>query len=170
MWVAGASGIARAQPAPGAPAVEPEAAPAALAAERRAEGALVILPAAAAIHVEDAWDVALGGAALVALWPARERLALLGAGVSGAAVSARGGGRVGVELAVGVRVAPALPVVGLSLGPVLELDSVRRPRAGAQATLWLAAGAVPYARLAAIDRTGVTAELGLAVALPTLRW
>jgi hypothetical protein len=124
-------------------------------------------PQASAIRLEGGWDVGAGGLALAG-WRGPGRIALLAAGTSGLFVSQRGGGRLAGELVVGIRAGGAL--AGLAVGPLVELDRVRPPRAGAQATAWLSAGVAPFVRLAGVRDTGSSVEIGVAVALPTLRW
>jgi hypothetical protein len=157
-WVGLALGALAATPASADPA----------APERPSAGVLVIAPQAAAIRVGRSWDVGVGGGALTAFW--RDgRLAVLAAGLSGIAVSEYGGGRVEIDLVAALR-GPAGGLFGLALGPTAEVDTTRPPRAGAHVTAWALLGIAPYARVSAVDRTGIVVDFGLAIPLPTLRW
>src|SRR5690606_13969821 len=96
-------------------------------------------------------------------------LGFLAVGASGGLHSDRGGGRVADEVVIGA----ALPVgglAGLAVGPVVELDELEEPRGGAHATAWLAAGVVPYIRVARVLETATSLEIGLAIPLPVVRW
>jgi hypothetical protein len=128
---------------------------------------LVVGPQASAIRLAGAFDVAIGGGALVS-WRRSGAPAVLAAGVSGQTLSQRGGGRLAGELLVGTRLAGAL--VGVALGPVVAVEPLRSARMGAHGSVWLSVGVTPFVRVAAVSDQGASIELGVAVALPTLRW
>jgi hypothetical protein len=137
------------------------------------DGAYVILgPVGGAVQIEGAWDGAFG-ASLGAL-RIRERRALSAVGGLGGAIryAARDGGRVWLEGVIGTRAIPGLgrTLVGLSVGPALELGTVQHPRAGVTGAVWVFAGIVPYVRAGTFDEAGGFVEIGLAVALPVARW
>jgi hypothetical protein len=60
-------------------------------------------------------------------------------------------------------------MLGISLGPALELGASRHPRPGAAVTLWWFTGVTPYVRAGALRDTGGFIELGVALALPAWR-
>jgi hypothetical protein len=60
-------------------------------------------------------------------------------------------------------------MIGLSLGPVLELSDERHPRFGGSVGVWAFLGVTPYARVGFVDELGGFAELGLQIALPAIR-
>jgi hypothetical protein len=137
------------------------------------DGEYVFLgPLGGAVNIEDAWDSAFGGQ--LAIVRVRERRALSAAGLLFAAnrYAERDGGRVWMEGLVGTRAIPGLgrTLVGLSVGPALELGTVQHPRAGVTGAAWVFAGVIPYLRAGTFDEAGSYVELGLALALPVGRW
>lgn len=98
----------------------------------------------------------------------QQRLSLVGGAVGAARFGAADAGRVWGQLVVGSR--PWGQWLGGSVGPLIELSSLARPKLGASVGVWVALGIVPFARLCAIDDRGVTAELGIQVPLPVRRW
>ena len=78
-------------------------------------------------------------------------------------------GRIGLEGMVGTRRLLG-PMLGLSLGPVVELGLRHHPRPGAQVGLWLFAGISPYVRLGAVTESGIYIETGVQLSLPVRRW
>jgi hypothetical protein len=77
----------------------------------------------------------------------------------------RAGGRIWLEAEVAVK-RPLPFAVGLGIGPALEVDRIRPARPGAQATLWIFAGIVPYVRVGALRESGGFVELGVMAKLP----
>jgi len=126
-------------------------------------------PIGAATHVSDAWDSAWGGS--VALVRIRERawIGALGGWLGAAHYGASDGGRLWLDGVVGTRRLVG-QMIGVGLGPVLEVGDLQHPRLGAQASIWCFAGVVPYARLGVLEQSGPFAELGISVSLPTLRF
>jgi hypothetical protein len=124
---------------------------------------------ASAVHVEGTWDGGFGGELGVGRLSDRRGLALWAASVGLLGFSERTGGRAWAELAVGTRWPTGVPV-GIGLGPAVELDDIRRPRWGGQATLFVFAAVVPYVRVGAVDDGGLFADVGVRIAFPVIRW
>jgi hypothetical protein len=137
------------------------------------DGEYVFLgPVGGAVQIEGAWDGAFGAEGGIVR--VRERRVLSAAGVmlGGIRYSARDGGRLWLEGVVGTRRLPGLgrTLLGLSVGPAVELGTVQHPRAGVTASAWVFAGVIPYVRAGSFDEAGSYVELGLALALPVGRW
>jgi hypothetical protein len=122
-----------------------------------------------AVRVEGVWDDAWGGEVGVGEMRDRSVLSAWAASVGLVGFTARSGGRLWGELTVGTRW-PTGYLVGIGVGPAVELDRVRPPRWGGQATVWLFAGVVPYARVGALEPGGVFVDVGLRIAFPAVRW
>jgi len=122
-----------------------------------------------AVRIEGTWDGAWGGEVGVGQMRDSTVLGAWAASVGLVGFSARSGGRLWGELTVGTRW-PTGYLVGLGVGPAVELDRLRPPRWGGQATVWAFAGVVPYARIGALDPGGVFVDLGLRIAFPAIRW
>ena len=130
---------------------------------------------ASAARVEGAWDSAFGaelgvgrlddagGADEVRRLP----LWAVSAGVLG--FGERSGGRAWAEVTVGTRWPFGIPI-GLGVGPAVELDDLRQPRWGGQATLFAMAGVIPYVRLGVLQEGGTFVDAGIRIAFPVVRW
>lgn len=122
-----------------------------------------------AVRAEGEWDSGFGGEIAVGALRDQAALAAWAAGIDFVAYSERSGGRITLEGALGTRW-PAGVLVGVSGGPVIELDDFRRPRAGGQLSLWIFAGVVPYVRAGTVENSGFFVDLGLRIPLPVWRW
>ncbi len=125
---------------------------------------LTIGPVAGALAIQHNWSSAVG--AEVSLVRLREGCvpALLGVDVGAVVFDDRTGTRAWAELELGV---DRLPVkFGLSAGLAAEFDRVLPPRFGAQATLWLFAGVVPYVRVGVLEEAGEFFEAGVMIKIP----
>jgi hypothetical protein len=146
---------------------------AALAKEVRAHGDLdgiyvTLGPVAAGTYVDDVFTMAAGLELSVVRVTEHRIPAALGISGGGLSYGARQGGRLWAE--VEAALADPLPFgLGLSVGVGAEVDPVRRPRMGAQGTLWLFAGVVPYLRLGTLAEVGTFVEAGIMLKLPALR-
>jgi hypothetical protein len=143
---------------------------AALATSADLDGVYLTLgPVGAAVHQDGDWDASFGGE--LSLVRVTERAPVAAAGVlfGGGRFARRDGGRLWVEALAGTRRLADLPL-GLSGGPVVDLDDGRGPRWGGQATLWAYLGIMPYARVSTLQRLGTSVEVGLRLPLPALRW
>lgn len=122
-----------------------------------------------AVRAEGVWDGAWGGEVGVGAMRDGPVLSAWAASVGLVGFTARSGGRLWGEVTVGTRW-PTGYLVGIGAGPAVELDRIRRPRWGGQATVWVFAGVVPYARVGALDPGGVFVDVGLRIAFPAVRW
>jgi hypothetical protein len=122
-----------------------------------------------AVRAEGAWDSAFGAELAVGRLCDDCSLAAWAASIGAVAFAGGSRGRLFVEAAAGTRW-PAGFLVGASFGPVVELDEIRRPRWGGQASIWLFAGLVPYVRAGAVEDGGTFVDVGLRIPLPAGRW
>ena len=124
-------------------------------------------PLGAASHVDAQWDSTFG--ADLALVVVRENapLALVGGNLGASRWTERGGGRVWVDGLLGTHLVGHM--LGISLGPIVELSELAHPRPGASIGVWGFAGITPFARLGAVADHGIFAEIGIHIALPVLR-
>lgn len=122
-----------------------------------------------AVRAEGAWDSGFGGSLALGALRDRPALAAWAAAIDVLAYSERSGGRAAIEGAIGTRWPTGL-LIGLAGGPVIELDDLRRPRAGGQLSVWIFAGVVPYLRAGTVEKSGFFVDLGLRIPLPVWRW
>ncbi len=128
---------------------------------------VMIGPVAAAAFVADEWVSAVGGELSVVNVVESRFPAAMGLTAGGVSYAGRPGGRLWLE----AEVATGAPVpVGLGLGVATEVDPVRPYRAGAQATLWIFTGIVPFVRAGAVRETGVFFEAGVMLKIPARRF
>jgi hypothetical protein len=123
-------------------------------------------PVGAAVRIAGGWDAAFGGELSLARVQERRPLAGFGLTLGAATYTERSGGRLWADLQAATRWLG--PAVGAGLGPVLEIDDLRPPRWGAQVSLWVYVGVIPYLRLGHLETTGTFLEVGLRVPLPAL--
>lgn len=122
-------------------------------------------PVGAAVRIQDNWFAAAG--AEVSLVRIRQDRvpAMFGLAAGGVSYASRDGGRLWLELETAVD--QPLPVaIGLGAGVTAEADPVLRWRWGGQATLWVFAGVIPYARVGAVEEYGAFVELGIMLKMP----
>lgn len=124
-------------------------------------------PIGAASYIDARWDSTFGGEAAVAVVHEREALALVGVNLGASRWTERGGGRVWVDGLAGTHMLDRM--MGISLGPILELPELAHPRVGASIGIWGFAGITPFARIGTVSDLGMFAELGVHIALPVLR-
>lgn len=123
-------------------------------------------PVGAASYVEAKWDSTFGAeAALVSVHEAAA-IGLFGFDLGASRWTERGGGRIWLDGLVGTRWFGRM--IGASLGPMVELSDLERPKLGASIGVWGYAGIAPFARLGAVSNLGMFAELGVHIALPVL--
>jgi hypothetical protein len=123
-------------------------------------------PVGAASHIDARWDSTFGAEAAVVVVRERAPLGLVGATLGASRWTGRGGGRVWVDGLVGTRLGR---MMGISLGPILELSELAHPRPGASLGVWCFTGITPFARIGAVINLGMFAEVGIHIALPVLR-
>jgi hypothetical protein len=126
-------------------------------------------PVVAGVHVADEWLSAAGLEVSVVRLRERRIPTLLGVDAGGVSYVGRAGGRLWLELETAVR-EPLPLAVGLSVGPTLEVDPVRPPRLGVEATLWTFVGFIPYVRVGALRETGSFLETGIMIKVPARRF
>lgn len=129
---------------------------------------LALGPVLSVMHQQGGWDTAFGGEITLAWVDERQTLAGIGISVGGLQLSEREAHRAWADLLAATHIAGV--AVGASLGMVADFDLVSPWRVGPQASLWLYAGVMPYARVAYAQATGTVYEVGLKVPLPALEW
>jgi hypothetical protein len=127
---------------------------------------LWIGPLGAATRVESMWDSTIGADVSVVRVREGELLGTVGATLGGSRWTERGGGRIWLDAVVGTRLGR---MVGLTAGPILELDELSHPRWGASAGVWAFLGVTPFLRAGSVQNLGGFVEIGLHIALPVIR-
>jgi hypothetical protein len=159
--VAATSAPSSAVPAPSIP-------PASFVASWDLDGTYLWLgPLGAASRIASQWDSTFGADAALVVVRERAPLGLYGANLGASRWTERGGGRVWVDGLAGTHLLDHM--VGISLGPIVELSELAHPRLGGSIGLWGFAGVTPFARLGAVADLGAFAEIGIHIALPVLR-
>ncbi len=120
-------------------------------------------PVGAAVRVRDQWTSAAGAEASLLRIRERDLPAAVGVSFGGLGYTDRRGGRFWLEAEAGIN---APMVFGLALGTTADVQPDGRFRVGAQATLWILAGVVPYARIGTIAELGPFVEAGIMIKLP----
>jgi hypothetical protein len=143
-------------------------APARSETESRSHFVAVVL-LGSAVRSEGQWDSAFGGELSAGALCDRCSVAAWAASAGFVGFSRGSRARVSASAAVGTRRVTGL-LIGLAGGPVVELDDERRPRAGAEGSLWAFAGVVPYVRVGAVQKGGLFVDIGLRIPLPAGRW
>jgi hypothetical protein len=123
-------------------------------------------PVGAASYIDARWDSTFGAEAALVTVHEGAALGLYGADLGASRWTARGGGRIWLDGLVGTRWSGHM--VGVSLGPMVELSALERPKLGASIGVWGYAGIAPFVRLGGVSDLGMFAELGVHIALPVL--
>lgn len=123
-------------------------------------------PVGAASYVDARWDSTFGAEASLGVVHEGAALGLIGINLGASRWTRREGGRIWLDGLVGTRVLGRM--IGASLGPLVELSDLARPRFGASIGVWGYAGIAPFARLGGVSDLGMFAELGVHIALPVL--
>jgi hypothetical protein len=123
-------------------------------------------PVGAASHVESKWDSTFGAEAAVVVVHEAAALGMYGADLGASRWTERGGGRIWLDGVVGTRWSGRM--IGASLGPMVELSDLARPKLGASIGVWGYVGIAPFVRVGAVSDLGMFAELGVHIALPVL--
>jgi hypothetical protein len=123
-------------------------------------------PTGAATHVDGRWDSLWGGGVQVLRVREHKRLTVYGVWLGGAHYATGDGGRLWIDGVIGTR---AIAILGLSLGPVVELGAQHHPRLGAAVTVWGFTGVTPTIRIGALQQAGAFVELGVSLSLPAIR-
>jgi hypothetical protein len=127
---------------------------------------LWIGPMGGAGYADDTWDSTIGGQLAVIRVRERRSLGAIGGSFGASMWTERGGGRLWLDAIAGTRLGK---MMGLSLGPLVELSDQRHPRVGGSLGVWAFLGVTPYARVGFVDELGGFAEIGLHIALPAIR-
>lgn len=123
-------------------------------------------PTGAASYL-DGWDSTFGADAALVRVREQEPIGTIGASLGASRWTQHGGGRIWLDTLVGTRVLDHM--VGVSVGPILEVSDMTRPRVGGSVGLWGFVGVTPFARVGVVDSLGGFAEIGIHVALPVIR-
>lgn len=138
-------------------------------AQEDLDGVYVTLgPVAAGTHIDEGFTTAAGLELSVVRITEHRIPAALGVCGGGFSYGTRPGGRVWAELEV-AQGHPLPMALGVSIGVTAEIDPVRRPRLGAQGTIWGFAGVIPYLRIGSLEEVGTFVEAGVMIKLPALR-
>jgi hypothetical protein len=129
---------------------------------------LALGPAGGAVYTRSSWDSGFGGEISLVRVREQEFLGALGLGIGGIRFATEDRGRIWADVQLGSR-RPLGLGAGLNAGVTAELDAVIPPRWGAQATLWVFLGVLPYVRVGTIQQSGLFVDLGVKIALPVLR-
>jgi hypothetical protein len=130
---------------------------------------LTVGPVASAVHIEGEWTPATGAEISVVNVQEECRPAAFGFAFGGVSYTDRDGGRLWFEVEAAIK-RPLPFAVGLGLGMAAEVDPVRNARLGAQATLWVFAGVIPYLRAGRLELEGDFVEAGVMLKIPALRY
>jgi hypothetical protein len=125
---------------------------------------ITVGPVAGALVIQDSWNSAVGAELSLVRLREHRLPALLGISLGGVVFDDRKGVRTWAELELGVDRGPVK--WGLSGGLAVELDRTLPPHFGAQATLWVFAGIVPYVRIGTLVESGSFFETGVMIKVP----
>jgi hypothetical protein len=96
----------------------------------------------------------------------RNAIGVVGATLGAARWTVRGGGRIWLDGLVGTRI---WKIVGISAGPILELNELVHPKLGGSVGLWTFVGVTPFVRAGLVQDLGGFVEIGVHIALPVIR-
>jgi hypothetical protein len=136
------------------------------------DGSYVYLaPIGGVARTEGAWDGVFGGSVSVVRVREARWAGTLGLSVGATRFTDSDRGRVWADLLLGTRrLTGDRLMLGVGVGPMVELDDLRHARFGARARIWCHVGVVPYVGFGVLERSGSFIEAGLEVSLPALRW
>ena len=122
----------------------------------------------AATKDEAGWDSVFGLEAAVVRVRERSRLGVLGLGLGGARLAETERWRLALDGLIGTRIGRAM--VGLSVGPILDLDRRAHPELGATVMAWAFVGITPYARVGLLGDGTRFVDVGVQLSLPIARF
>jgi hypothetical protein len=125
-------------------------------------------PSGAASRIDADWDSTVGGDVSIIRVREHELLGAIGGSFGAQRWTVRGGGRLWLDAVIGTN-APWRRMIGLSAGPILELNELAHPRIGGSIGAWTFVGVAPYVRAGAVTDLGGFVEVGVHIALPVLR-
>jgi hypothetical protein len=123
-------------------------------------------PSGAASRIDADWDSTIGADATFVRVRERNVLGVIGASVGASRWTVRGGGRIWLDGLAGTRI---WKMVGISAGPILELNELVHPKLGGSVGLWTFVGVTPFVRAGAVQDLGGFVEIGVHIALPVIR-
>ena len=123
-------------------------------------------PTGAASHIDADWDSTIGADASLVRIRERELLGTIGATFGASRWTVRGGGRLWLDGVAGTRMGR---MVGVSAGPILELNELSHTRFGGSVGLWAFIGVAPFVRAGMVQDLGGFVEVGVHIILPVLR-
>jgi hypothetical protein len=129
---------------------------------------LTLGPTGGAVYTQEGWDSGFGGEISLVRVREQDVLGALGLGLGGIRFTTEDQGRIWADVQLGSR-RPLGLGAGVSAGVTAEIDAVISPRWGAQATLWVFLGVIPYVRVGTVQRSGLYVDLGVKIALPVFR-
>jgi hypothetical protein len=151
---------------PDPPARTPLVAPA-LPPSNNLDGLYVWLgPSGAASRIDAEWDSTIGGDISIIRVRENDLLGAIGGSFGAQRWTVRGGGRLWLDALIGTKLGR---MIGLSAGPILELNELAHPRVGGSIGAWGFVGVAPYVRAGAVTDLGGFVEVGVHIALPVLR-
>jgi hypothetical protein len=123
-------------------------------------------PSGAASRIDADWDSTIGGDLSLVRVRENEPIGAIGGSIGAQRWTVRGGGRIWLDALIGTNVGR---MVGISAGPLLELNELAHPRIGGSVGAWTFVGVAPYVRVGAVTDLGGFVEVGLHIALPVIR-
>jgi hypothetical protein len=123
-------------------------------------------PSGAASRIDAEWDSTVGGDLSLVRVRENDALGAIGASFGAQRWTVRGGGRLWLDAIVGTKIGR---MIGLSAGPIVELNELAHPRVGGSVGAWAFVGVAPYVRVGAVQDLGGFVELGVHIALPVVR-
>jgi hypothetical protein len=131
------------------------------------DGTYVFLgPSGAASRIDADWDSTVGGDLSLIRVRENEAIGAVGASFGAQRWTVRGGGRLWLDAIIGTKLGR---MIGVSAGPILELNELAHPRVGGSIGAWAFVGVAPYVRVGAVQDLGGFVELGVHIALPVIR-
>jgi hypothetical protein len=124
-------------------------------------------PVGAAGRLDGRWDSAFGGDATVVRVREHARLGVIGGSFGATRWTSRDGGQLWLDALLGTPLAGGM--IGVSAGPIVELDTTHHTQVGGSIGVWGFAWITPFAKVGAVGDLGTFVELGIHVALPVLR-
>lgn len=123
----------------------------------------------AATHDDGAWDSIFGMETAVIRVREQATVGVAGIGLAGARIASAQRWRVSLDAIAGTRVAHRA-MVGISLGPTVDLAELAHPVYGASAMAWAFVGITPYVRVGVRSDGSTYVDLGAQLTLPIARF
>jgi hypothetical protein len=123
-------------------------------------------PTGAASRIDAEWDSTVGADATVIRIRERDAIGVIGGTLGASRWTVRGGGRIWLDALIGTRIGK---MVGVSAGPIVELNDLVHPRYGGSVGVWAFVGVTPFVRTGLVQDLGGFVEIGVHIALPVIR-